>query len=173
MEQLTLPVTGPVFLNSSGFIYSVDRIEPSRVFLEPKWRQARAGKFTIARSDLAVLETLVKPMRDNDSVVEAVFRSLSDTDEASSIPTTRSLWEETAWLRAGTDLKTPDALHAAAAMSHECTLVVTSDGEFRRVQALSVVTLDYLLDEKTTNLEVVERTVALLADRSDKNAAYQ
>ena len=173
MEQLTLPVTGPVFLNSSGFIYSVDRIEPSRVFLEPKWRQARAGKFTIARSDLAVLETLVKPMRDNDSVVEAVFRSLSDTDEASSIPTTRSLWEETAWLRAGTDLKTPDALHAAAAMSHECTLVVTSDREFLRVQALSGVALDSLLDENPTKLEVAERTVALVADCPHKNAGCQ
>ena len=112
-------------------------------------------------------------MRDDDNVVEAVFRSLSDTDEASSIPTTRSLWEETAWLRAGTDLKTPDALHAAAAMSHECTVVVTSDSEFRRVQALSVVVLEDLLDEKPTNWEVVERTVALLADCSYKNAGCQ
>ena len=98
-------------------------------------------------------------MRDINRAVEAVFRSLSDTGEASSIPTTRSMWEETAWLRPDTDLKTPDALH--------------NDTEIRRVQALSVVALDNLLDEKPTNLEVVERTVALLADCSYTNARCQ
>ena len=173
-EHVILPVTGPVFLDPGGFIQGVDRIEPSSVLLEPKWRLAPTGQFTFVRSDLVVLETPVKPMRDSDNSVEDVSRSLSDTDEASSIPTTRSLLKERARLQADTDLKTPDALHATAAMSHdaaaamslECTVVVTSDSEFRRVQALSVVTLDYLLDEKTTNLEVVERTVALLADCS-------
>ena len=78
---MTLPVSGPVYLDASGFIYSVEHIEPYRALLKPMWRQARAGQFTIVRSDLVVLETLVKPLRDNDGVVEAVFRSLSDTEQ--------------------------------------------------------------------------------------------
>ena len=137
------------------------------------WRQGQVRQFKVVCSDLVVLETLVKPFREHDAVVEAVFRSLFESSEVMLHPTTRSLWEETAWPRADTDLKTPDALHAAAAMSHECTLVVTSDGEFRRVRALSVVALDDLLDDKPTNLEVAERTIALLADCSYKNAGCQ
>ncbi len=145
MEQLILPSSGPVYLDSSGFIYSAERVEPYRALLEPMWRQAQVGQFTIVSSDLVVLETLVKPFRDNDVVVEAVFRSLFDSNEVMLIPTTQSLWEEAARLRAETGLKTPDALHAAAALRADCTLFITNDRDFRRVEGLPAVILDDFL----------------------------
>ena len=40
-------------------------------------------------SDLVVLETLVKPLRDGDTVVEALFRALFEADEVELIPATR------------------------------------------------------------------------------------
>ncbi len=43
MGRLTLPSTGPVYLDASGFIYSVERIEPYRTLLEPMWLQLRQG----------------------------------------------------------------------------------------------------------------------------------
>ena len=58
MGQLTLPVSGPVYLDGSGFIYSVEHIEPYRALLEPMWQQALNRQFTIVRSDLVALETL-------------------------------------------------------------------------------------------------------------------
>ncbi len=58
-----LPSSGPIYLDANGFIYSVERIEPYRTLLEPMWRQAQAGQFTIASSDLVVLETFTKPLR--------------------------------------------------------------------------------------------------------------
>ena len=58
MGQLTLPVSGPVYLDASGFIYSVEHIEPYRALLEPMWQQALNRQFTIVRSDLVALETL-------------------------------------------------------------------------------------------------------------------
>ena len=147
MGTLTLPSSGPVYLDTVGFIYSVERIEPYRTLLEPMWIQAQAGDFTIVSSELVVLETLIKPFREDESVVEAVFRSLFDADEVMLIPATRTLWEEAARLRATTGLKVPDALHAATAVYTECTLFVTNDNDFRRVQGLPVVVLDDLLAE--------------------------
>ena len=44
MGTLTLPSTGPIYLDASGFIYSVERIEPYCTLLEPMWRQAQAGR---------------------------------------------------------------------------------------------------------------------------------
>jgi hypothetical protein len=67
----------------------VERIEPYRALLEPMWRQAQAGQFTIVSSDLVILETLVKPLREGDTVVEMLFRSLFDANEVTLIPATR------------------------------------------------------------------------------------
>ena len=96
MGSLILPPDGPIDLDASGFIYSVERIEPYRTLLEPLWRQAQAGQFVIVCSDLVVLETLVKPLRDADTAVERLFRELFDADEVMLIPTTRQLREEAA-----------------------------------------------------------------------------
>ena len=63
MGALTLPDSGPLYLDSCGFIYSVERVEPYRTLLEPMWQQAAAGQFVIVTSELTVLETLVKPLR--------------------------------------------------------------------------------------------------------------
>lgn len=149
MGSLILPPDGPIDLDASGFIYSVERIEPYRTLLEPLWRQAQAGQFVIVCSDLVVLETLVKPLRDADTAVESLFRELFDADEVMLIPTTRQLWEEAARLHATTSLKTPDALHAAAAQHAQCTLFITNDGGFRRVPSLPVVVLNDLLREES------------------------
>ena len=148
MGRLTLPSTGPVYLDASGFIYSVERIEPYRTLLEPMWLQAQAGQFSIVSSDLVVLETLVKPLREGDTVVELLFRSLFEASEVRLIPATRPLWEEAARLRAETGLKTPDALHAAAALHAGCTIFITNDDDFRRLKELPVVILDDLFREE-------------------------
>ncbi len=146
MGPLTLPTHGPVYLDANGFIYSVERVEPYRTLLEPMWQQARAGEFDVASSDITVLETLVKPLREGDEVVEMLLRSMFDAQEVSLVPATRELWEDAARIRADTGLKTPDALHAATALSAGCALFVTNDTDFRRVEGLPIVVLDDLIE---------------------------
>ena len=146
MGPLSLPTYGPVYLDANGFIYSVELVEPYRTLLEPMWQQARAGEFDVASSDITVLETLVKPLREGDEVVETLLRSMFDAHEVSLIPATRELWEDAARIRADTGLKTPDALHAATALSIGCTLFITNDTDFRRVEGLPIVVLDDLIE---------------------------
>ena len=97
-------------------------------------------------SELVVLETLVKPLRDGNRVLEGLFRSLLDSNEVRLVPATRSLWEQAAAIRAATRLKTPASLHAAA-IHAECNLFITNDSDFRRVQDLPVAVLKDLLTE--------------------------
>ena len=146
MGPLTLSTHGPVYLDANGFIYSVELVEPYRTLLEPMWQQARAGEFDVASSDITVLETLVKPLREGDEVVEMLLRSMFDAHEVSLIPATRELWEDAARIRADTGLKTPDALHAATALGIGCTLFITNDTDFRRVNGLPIVVLDDLIE---------------------------
>ncbi len=149
MGTLTLPATGPIYLDANAFIFSVERIEPYCTLLKPVWQQAQAGQFIIVSSDLVVLETLVKPLREGENAVEMVFWELFDAKEVRLIPATRPLWEEATRLRAKAGLRTPDALHAATARNAECTLFVTNDSDFRRVAGLPVVVLDELRAEES------------------------
>lgn len=141
MGPLTLPTSGPIYLDTNGFIYSVERIEPYRTLLEPLWTQAQSGQFEIISSELVILETLVKPFREGDTLLESLFRSLFAAREVRLIPSMASLWEHAARLRSTTGLNTPDALHAATALAAGSTLFVTNNGGFRRVANLAVCVL--------------------------------
>ena len=145
MGLIELPSNGPVYLDASVFIYSVERIQPYQALIEPIWEQAQAGRFTVVSSELVVSEVLVRPLREGNRLAETLFRSLLGAKEVVLLAATRSLWEETARLRADSGLKTPDALHAASALQAGCTLFVTNDADFRRVEGLPVTILDDLL----------------------------
>ena len=70
MGSLILPPNGPVYLDTSGFIYSVERIEPYRTLLAPV---AAGPGWTVCHREqrLGRVGTLVKPLHDNDLLNEA------------------------------------------------------------------------------------------------------
>ena len=149
MGSLTLPTVGSVYIDANAIIYSVERIEPYRELLAPMWQEARAGRFTLASSELVVLETLIKPLREGNARLEILFRSIFDAAEMDLIPATLAILENAARIRAATGLKTSDALHAATARSVGSTLFITNDTDFRRVEGLPIVVLDDLLTEES------------------------
>ena len=146
MGPLILPTGGLVYVDANAIIYSVERIEPYRELLAPVWQEARGDLFTLASSELVVLETLIKPLRESNARLEMLFRSIFDAAEMELIPATLALWEDAARIRASTGLKTSDALHAATALSVDCALFITNDADFRRVEDLPITILDDLLE---------------------------
>ena len=146
MGPLTLPTAGSVYVDTNAIIYSVERIEPYRELLAPMWEEAGAGRFTLASSELVVLETLIKPLREGNVRLEMLFRSIFAAAEMELIPATLTVWEDAARIRAQTGLATPDAVHAATALSAGCALFITNDTDFRSVEGLPVVVLDDLVN---------------------------
>ena len=149
MGPLMLPTGGPVYVDANAVIYSVERVEPYRSLLAPMWEEARAGRFTLASSELVALETLIKPLRDGNARLEMLFRSILAAAEMELIPATLATWDDAARIRAETGLATPDALHAATALRAGCVAFITNDADFRRVEGLPVVVLDDLVEAET------------------------
>ena len=149
MGPLDLPLAGLVYLDASGLIYSVERVEPYRTLLRPMWQEAQDGSLTIVSSPILVIEALVKPLRDGNMEIELQYRELFASNAVRLLDASYQVFEDAARLPADTGLKTPDALHAATTLRASCALFITNDTDFRRVQGLPVVVLDDLLRDSS------------------------
>lgn len=146
MGSLTLPTHGAVYLDTNAIIYSVEKIAPYDGLLLPVWTAARSGAFTVISSELALLETLVKPFQLGDTVLEGLYRTLlTAARDTRLIPIDNLILEDAARLRASVRIKTPDAIHAASALRVGVELFVSNDPAFQRVPGLPVALLDDLL----------------------------
>jgi predicted nucleic acid-binding protein len=140
MGALILPPSGCVYIDANAVIYAVEKIEPYASLLDPLWAASGAGQVSIVTSELTWLETLAKPIRNDNAPLERLFRAFLTARDLTMVPATRDLWEHAARLRT-LGLKTPDALHAATALATTCALFLTNDPIFHRVPGLPVTVL--------------------------------
>jgi len=95
-------------------------------------------------ASLILTETLTKPLKVNDTAVAQVFQGFLNTPPIQLISITPKIAQDAAQLRATYNLKTPDALHVAVAIHTGCDVFLTNDNGIKRVQELTVLTLDEL-----------------------------
>ena len=135
-----------MYLDANAIIYSYEKVEPYRTILEPVWLGAGPSTYDIVASELSLLEVLVGPLQQGNANLQAGFKDLLlHSSNVRMVPIARAVLERAAALRAATNLKTPDAIHAATALIEGCTLFVTNDALFRRVLGLNVTVLRDLL----------------------------
>jgi predicted nucleic acid-binding protein len=139
--ELTLPESSIVYVDTQILIYSVEKHPAYWSLLRPMWLKSATSDIQIISSELALLETLVAPLRNADSVLVTAYETLLLSTEMQLMPMTRAILREAAQLRAQTNLKTPDAIHAATAIAHGCSIFLTNDYGFRRVSSLPLVVL--------------------------------
>ncbi len=65
MGQLNLPPSSLIYLDTVAIIYSIERFPGYDTLLDPMWQKLRSGEISIVTSELAVLETLVMPIRQS------------------------------------------------------------------------------------------------------------
>ena len=66
-------------------------------------------------------------------------------DNISLVPVSAEVLRTSAELRATFNLKTPDAIHAATAISLGCQYLIANDNSFRRLSDIDVIILDDLI----------------------------
>jgi len=139
--SLSLPASSVVYIDTAPLIYSVEKHPEYESSLRPLWAASKSGEIQVITSELALLETLVGPLKHGDSALANVYTELLTATEMRLLPITLGVLRDAARLRADTNMKTPDAIHAATALVAGRDFFVTNDGGFRRVASLSVVIL--------------------------------
>jgi predicted nucleic acid-binding protein len=148
MGQIVLPASGKVYVDANVVIYSIEKILPYRVILQPLWESVRNGSITVITSEMTILETLVNPFLTNDTTMENLYRELFASPEVELIPISQRILERAARLRSTTRLRTPDAIHAATALETACTLFLTNDRDYRRCTPLPLALLSDYVDNE-------------------------
>jgi predicted nucleic acid-binding protein len=142
MGRLVPPASGDVYVDANCIIYSVEKVTPYAERLRPIWEAAAAGSIRIVSSEVTLLETLVRPLKEgNHRLEQFLLAFLQGSNEVRLVPVDARILLRAALVRAETGLKTPDAIHAATALASECAMFLTNDPGFRRVHDLPVVIL--------------------------------
>lgn len=143
MARLALPASGDVYIDSNCIIYSVEKVAPHAELLRPVWETAATGSIRVVSSEVTLLETLVRPLRErNHRLEQFLLAFLLRSNEVRLVPVDVEILLRAAAVRAETGLKTPDAIHAATGLTSKCVMFLTNDQGFRRVQDLPVVILN-------------------------------
>ena len=142
---LVLPTSSRIYIDTVVAIYSVEWNPNYYSLLEPLWLKFQAGELEIISSELILMETLVLPLRNGDRFLVNAYEQLLLSEAMQLIPITQSILRQAANLRATTRLKTPDAIHAATALSINCNQFITNDKGFRNIPGLPVVILSEVL----------------------------
>jgi predicted nucleic acid-binding protein len=106
------------------------------------------SKASAVTSTLTMLELLVHPYRQSDQDrIDGFYALLSTYPHLEWIATTLDVADCAARLRAQHNLKTPDAIQAATALTSKVSGLISNDPAFSRVSGLETIILDDLLPE--------------------------
>lgn len=130
-------------MDSSIFIYHLEA-NPKYVALSDvvfSWLGDPASQAVTAA--ITMTEILVPHYRNSDQrLVDDFYALFSTYPDLEWIPIGLEVADIAARVRAHHNLRTPDALHAAAALHAHATALVTNDPVFRRVEGFATVVLD-------------------------------
>ncbi|MEH2013433.1 type II toxin-antitoxin system VapC family toxin [Nostoc sp.] len=145
MGQLILPSSGVIYIDTPVVIYSMEWNPDYYSLLQPLWLKFQTGEIQIISSELILMEALVLPLRNNDTFLINAYEELLLSQNMQLVPISQSILRQAANLRATTNLKTPDAIHAATALSVNCNQFITNDKGFRNFPSLPVIILSEVL----------------------------
>ena len=135
-----------VGLDTSIFIYQVEENNKYFRLTDSIFNWLEGARARAVTSTITLLELLVQPYRLGDiDRVNKYYALLSTFPHLEWVAPTLEIADMGARYRAEFNLRTPDAIQAATAISGEATGFISNDSGFRRVTRLDVMVLDDLL----------------------------
>jgi predicted nucleic acid-binding protein len=140
-----------VGLDTSVFIFQVEENNLYFQLTDAVFSWLEGPRAQAVTSTVTLLELLVQPYRLGDiDRVNKFYALLSTFPHLEWIAPTLQIADMGARLRAEYNLRTPDAVQAATAVSCDATGFISNDTGFRRVAGLDVMVLDDLLEAESS-----------------------
>lgn len=135
-----------IMFDTAPVIYFVEAHPQYDAVVTAIFHQVDQGAILGATSLVALTEVLTKPLRAGNRALAQQYRDLLTQSVNFRLQPTITLAEseQAAELRARYNLRTPDALQFAIALSTGSDAFLTNDGDLKRVQAVKVLVLDEL-----------------------------
>lgn len=136
-----------VYLDTSIFIYFLDRNPDFFDVVGPLIQVIDSGKIIGVTGDVAVAETLVKPYQTGNLELVANIREFFRTESFLSIqPHDGETFDLAAQLRAKRGMKFIDALHYATAILSGCSFFITNDLKIQSDETIQIISVNELKD---------------------------
>ncbi len=128
-----------VYLDTAAVIYLVENVAPWEKSVEAFLNQPDAVPQV---SVLTRMECRVQPLRGGNAELLADYDAFFGSLDGGLLDMNAAVFEKATELRARLNLRTPDALHLAAAISSACDVFLTNDRALARCTEIRVQVLE-------------------------------
>ncbi len=137
-----------VGFDTMSLIYFIEEHPTYSKVIDPFFEAIERGEFTVTTSMITLLEVLVHPIRSGDTNLAQRYRDiLFNMDGLSIVPLEQPIAEEAARLRAFHNIRTPDSIQMATAITGGASFFLTNDTHLPSLPGLKTLILDHLKED--------------------------
>lgn len=126
-------------------IYYIEENPNYSKVVDPFFEAIAHSEFKVVTSIVTLLEVLVHPIRNDNTILAQKYRDLLfDTEGLSIMVLDQEIAEEAARLRASYNIRTPDSIQMATAISVGASFFLTKDTHLPSLPNLKTLVLDDL-----------------------------
>lgn len=122
-----------IYIDSCIIIYMIEGELSRRREIAEYLMDSGSIRHRIGFSDLSRLECLVHPLRERNDRLQSAYEFFFNGSYCRKIPLNSEVFEIATLLRARNHIKTPDAIHMAAALTGGCDIFLTNDLRLSRL----------------------------------------
>jgi predicted nucleic acid-binding protein len=145
MGEVKLENVSTVALDTAALIYYVEAHPTYCSLVEPVIEAIDKAEVIGITSTITLLEVLVLPFREGNSVLAQEYRSILLHSNLRLISLTYDIAEKAAEIRARHNLRTPDSVQVATAILNNADLLIANDKKWKKITEVNVVILDEII----------------------------
>lgn len=133
-------------LDTMVFIYHFEENQVYSSLTFSIFESLEKGNFNGITSILTLLEILVKPKKENNSLLTERYKLLLETFPNLQVKTlNENIADIASSLRAKYNLNTPDAIQIATSLEDKADIFITNDANLKKVSEIKVLLLSEML----------------------------